>query len=182
MIDQSIIEDINKYGWAIFVIGVIVALMYYLETANPWGTSKCEFSKGFVCLDYSINTEGDLSLEIRQETGHKIEITDFACTAERIETPGPSVGWNLIDNNKCRVLNLPAGKRIVLEHGNKTVIRTNPMTGERLKCCFEDGVPAYGNPGLSYRGKFYIRYIEKDTRLSKTASAELLIPITRSAK
>lgn len=81
MRQQSAIEYLMTYGWAILVIVVVLAILFTLNIFNS-GTftpTSCEQHPGFLCSNLLLNTSGYLSVSVGRD-GAQINATGVACT------------------------------------------------------------------------------------------------------
>ena len=79
---QAAMEFLMTYGWAILIMLVVIAVLFYLGVFNVGGIMprSCIFPAGFTCYDYSMDHDGNATLDLGQATGHDITITGVACT------------------------------------------------------------------------------------------------------
>jgi len=141
---QSAIEYITTYGWAILLLIVVVAALFYLGIINPKSVlqSSCFFPADMSCRAYALNTSGNVGLDLGQATGHTINVTKFICSAQRNATP------------------VPVGTPIQILNGDHRLI-TNGSANQ--KCLDSAGVAATGTAGNQYKGRVYVEYVEADT-------------------
>lgn len=139
---QSAIEYLTTYGWAVLLILVVIAALFYLGVINPKSVlqSSCFFPADLTCRGYALNTSAYVALDFGQATGHPINITKFKCSAERNATP--------------TALSSP----ITIANGDHRLI-----TNGTQQCYTSTGTVATGTAGNPYKGKFFVEYIELDT-------------------
>jgi len=137
---QSGVEYLTMYAFAFVILLVVLAGVYYMLNVRPI-TPHCDFPIDLYCSDYFINTTGNLTLIIRQETGHPITITEFNCTSS--DNP----------NGVTKPLLTP----VTINSGEQAlVINGTP-------CYKPSGDVAVGRVGNYYSGKLFVKYNETDT-------------------
>jgi len=75
-------EYLMTYGWAILVIIIVIAVLFYIGVLNPRNVTptSCTFPPGISCSSFKLTEEGNLKLTIGQATGHRIHIVNISCT------------------------------------------------------------------------------------------------------
>jgi hypothetical protein len=74
-------EFLMTYGWAILIMLVVIAVLFYLGVFSP-STSVpkiCTLPAGLACYDYSIDLDGNLNLDLGQALGRDITVTGVGC-------------------------------------------------------------------------------------------------------
>ncbi|NYZ78872.1 hypothetical protein H0N99_01875, partial [Candidatus Micrarchaeota archaeon] len=61
---QTAMEYLMTYGWAILIIMVVLAVLFYLGVLNPPIPEQCVFPAGITCISSKLNTTGGLTLLI----------------------------------------------------------------------------------------------------------------------
>jgi len=81
---QSAMEFLMTYGWAILIMLVVIAVLFYVGVLNPRNVAPNSLTlpAGFSAYDYAINENGYLVLDLGQGTGSSITVTQIACTTE----------------------------------------------------------------------------------------------------
>ena len=150
---QSAIEYLTTYGWAVLILLVVIAALFWLGVINPKSVlqSSCLLPADMSCRAYIINTEGYVAIDLGQATGHPINITHFRCTAARNPTP------NALSNP------------LVIVNGDHRLITDGSQR------CYEsnDIDPAVGNAGNQYKGKIFIEYVELDTGFTHLVAGDV---------
>jgi len=152
---QSAVEFLLTYGWAILIMLLVVAILFYIgvfapETAAP---NSCVLPAGFSCHGYALYDGGSLVLDLGQATGKDVRITRISCTSA--DSPVGGITPNrLLQNGK---------------HYN--------FTG--ITCTKADGVsvPAAGE---FYRGTIFIDYVEEETGIPHSISGDLAYRVEES--
>ena len=79
--NQSAMEYLMTYGWAILIIAIVLASLFELGVFGSVHTgTACIASVGFLCASPTMNTMGYLSINLGQAAGYPINITGVACT------------------------------------------------------------------------------------------------------
>jgi len=87
---QSAMEYLMTYGWAILIIIIVIAVLFYLGVLSPSNITPtaCAFPPNFACVSFKLqDTTGTLSLRMGQAVGQKIYFTSIACSQAE-EPPG----------------------------------------------------------------------------------------------
>ena len=166
---QSAMEYLMTYGWAILVIIIVIAVLFYIGVLNPRNVtpSTCTFPPGISCQSFklvSVTTQIDLT--IGQATGHAISVTGLICTQESgAPATFPSTTW-LAGN-----IGIPQGEYRKIANGSAT-----GGTNNLVKCRDSQGVPliAPSNAvGEFYKGKLWINYTEQDTSVVRIQQGDI---------
>lgn len=74
---QAALEFLVTYGWALLAVLVTVGVLIYFGIFNTsrYVDDKCNFGKQIVCEDYLLQSNGNLSLRLRNNFGVSINIT-----------------------------------------------------------------------------------------------------------
>jgi putative component of membrane protein insertase Oxa1/YidC/SpoIIIJ protein YidD len=157
---QSAMEYLMTYGWAILVIIIVIAVLFYIGVLNPRNVtpSSCTFPPGLTCSSYKLHAStAELDLRIGQATGHPIKITGIKCTQE---SGTPSANITSVD------INIPIGEQRWVVGGD---------SGNTMVCFDASGTAAYSNPQLGefYKGKIWVFYNEADTGITRTVVGDI---------
>jgi len=146
---QSAMEYLMTYGWAILVIIIVIAVLFYIGILNPTNVApdSCTMPPGLACRAYKLDTEGKLSLTWAQATGHRINVTGIYCTQEQ-----ETVTSAQLDTYVPGVTILTGREKEI-----------SPVGTSYVQCRDGLGNPIGGAVGDMYRGKLWIRYVEEDT-------------------
>jgi len=156
-------EYLMTYGWAILVIIIVIAVLFYIGVLNPRNVtpSSCTFPPGISCVSYKLvaNT-GQLSLTLGQATGHSMQILGIKCTKEigvPVATGNTTSGWATNGDN------IPIGEQRLIH--------------STIQCYDINGTVAVSGStaqlGEFYKGKIWIWYNETDTGVTRTAIGDL---------
>ena len=77
---QSALEYLMTYGWALVVIAIIIGVLVVLLGSSTT-TLNCSMSPAAGALgyvDHAVNSDGNLSIRLRNETGKTISSVAFA--------------------------------------------------------------------------------------------------------
>jgi len=155
---QSAMEYLMTYGWAILVIIIVIAVLFYIGVLNPRNVtpSSCTFPPGITCSSYKLYaSNGNLDLRIGQATGHTINVTNITCTQET----GTPTTYDTIG------LIVPQGEQRWIAGGD---------SGKTVKCRNSAGTQLTGGTlGDVYRGKLWIIYNETDTGINRTVVGDI---------
>jgi hypothetical protein len=176
---QTAMEYLMTYGWAILIIMVVVAVLFYLGVFNLGSTiSQCTFPPGFTCVANKLQAgTAKLYLKIGQGTGHNIMITGINCT-QNTDTSAMTKGAYIYYPNYAPVpaasnnINMSSGASGVIADsiGVNATTSGAPANSTLIICSLTDGTkPGDVGIGSTYNGKIYINYTETDTGLPRIA-------------
>jgi hypothetical protein len=143
-------EFLMTYGWAILVIVIVIAALFYLGVMNParMTPTSCTLRPGFSCSSFKLESgTGNLNLKLGQASGHPIFIKAIKCTQETVP------------NTASLANNIP------VPQGEMREI-TGGISGNIVQCLDASGNPLPASDtqvGSLYKGKLYILYQEIDT-------------------
>ncbi|MEM3399249.1 MAG: hypothetical protein QXP42_00245 [Candidatus Micrarchaeia archaeon] len=170
---QAALEYLTTYGWAVMVLIIVIAVLFYIGVLNPSQPLACSFrTPGLSCASYKVTTEGELSLRIGQLTGKTIRVKAIGCTQRDIQPTKENIEGL---KDECALSEAEiGGTGIAIQSGSDAEILADTT---KLKCCELDSAGAEvvtsGNVGETYKGKIYVYYDEKETKLEHVAIAEL---------
>jgi len=84
---QSAMEFLMTYGWALLIIVIVIAVLFYIGVLNPKGASgnSCIFAPGTSCYTFKLASDsGGLVLDIGQATGKPILVTGIGCSQNEV--------------------------------------------------------------------------------------------------
>lgn len=142
---QSAMEYLMTYGWAILVIIIVIAVLFYIGVLNPRNVTPtaCTFPPGISCASYKLDINNTLSLRIGQSLGHRINVTGINCSLSTVRPPG-------FYNNGTTVL-----PERPMSNGDSASIAT--------VCVSDTGNPLdEGNTGDIMRFRVWMNYSEID--------------------
>ena len=152
---QTAMEYLMTYGWAILIIMVVLAVLFYLGVLSPQVPSQCTFPAGITCVTYKLMTNGTLRLDIGQGTGHTIEIHGVVCTQKTD-----------LDLSTANIV-YPSGLSVIISSGNKATVANETY---QTICTNANLQIANGTVGDQYtNARIYINYTERDTNMNRIA-------------
>ena len=159
---QTAMEYLMTYGWAILIIMVVLAVLFYLGVLNPPIPEPCVFPARVTCISSKLNTAGNLTLIIGQGTGHPIMVTGVNCTMNSSAT------W--ATDNAATLVYSPAFNINITSGGQATVAQILGAGALGNVACKDanGGAIAGVAAGSAFNGKIYIKYTEQDTSITRT--------------
>lgn len=137
---QTGVEYLTMYAIAFMIVLVVILVLYYMFSTPPV-TPRCDFPVDLMCVDYKLNTSGNLTLILKQSTGHPITVT----------------AWNCTENENLAGITTPLNSSVFINSGSQQlVINGTP-------CYRTSGQNATGHAGNVYSGRMFIVYNETDT-------------------
>jgi hypothetical protein len=87
---QAAMEFLMTYGWAILIMLVVIAVLFYLGIFSPNTNvpKSCTLPAGLSCYEYIISESGTdavLTLDLGQALGRTINVGAIACSATESE-------------------------------------------------------------------------------------------------
>jgi len=76
---QAAMEFLMTYGWAVLILMVVIAILYYLGVFSPSPPRSCVFPAGFTCYEFEVYQNGSLYLDVGQATGKMVTVTAVGC-------------------------------------------------------------------------------------------------------
>lgn len=155
---QSAMEYLITYGWAILILGVVLAALYALGVLNPgtYSTQECVLSSGFACLSYTMNSMGVLTLNLQQSTPDPVSVYAIYCGQNTIpsgQQPNPL----------SIPVSLPVGANAILP---------------ALPCYTSSGANFQGGVGSVYSGVITLNYTDKLTGLPGIAVGKIVVKVS----
>ncbi|MDD5318155.1 MAG: hypothetical protein PHF51_05520 [Candidatus ainarchaeum sp.] len=136
-------EYLMTYGWAILIMLVVVAVLFYLGVFNQTSTPKrCTLQAGFTCYDYGLyanESNTQMYLDLGQATGRTINVTGINCTSSSVDLPVPG--------------DITEG--ILIASGAHVVVANGSSPTDLVICCNGTSGPC--------KAKFAIRYTNVDS-------------------
>ena len=157
---QSAMEFLMTYGWAILVLIIVVAVLFYIGVLNPKNTqtNTLLFAPGLSAFTFRLgNVSGALELDLGQAQGKSIVITGISCSQEAAAPIRDLSSPILISTGEHRWVSGPNSNNEVLCRGeaDQPLPPENTQLGER------------------YKGRVCLRYQESDTGLNRTVCGDL---------
>ena len=194
---QSAMEYLMTYGWAILVIIIVIAVLFYIGVLNPRNVtpSSCTFPPGISCASYKLHaTDGEFELSLGQATGQSIRIEAIKCTQNTTAAPtftntsDNTEPWTILWWNTWGFpgytsygVTIPVGEQ-------RWVSSLDSTKGVGAIYCTtdQDGDPSanaawFGNcagckqiaTGEMFKGKIYIFYTEVGTGINRTVAGDI---------
>ncbi|MEM3556209.1 MAG: hypothetical protein QXF56_05815 [Candidatus Micrarchaeia archaeon] len=139
---QAALEFVTTYGWMLLILIIVLGILIYMNFLTPPSPPSCVFPANFVCRAWKLTTDGNLTLDLYQNTNHPIIVRGVNCTKAFVETnPTLTSVYVFIKNDDHELV----------------------ANGTNVQCLNEDGSVAEGSFGSTYRGKLLIYYVENDT-------------------
>ena len=160
-------EYLMTYGWAILVIIIVIAVLFYIGVLNPRNVTptSCTFPPGLTCSSYKLyewngTGGGVLDLRVGQATGHPVKVLDILCTQS---SDAPALSASGLVNQTT----IPMGEQrwIAGQTSGNEVVCTDSGGND-----LEEGTSQLGE---FYKGKIWILYNETDTGMSRTVVGDL---------
>lgn len=148
---QAALEYLTTHAWTVLVLIVVLVLLVSMSFFRPAAPIACFFPITFSCVGFKLTTDANLSLDVRQSTGHQITVMAFKCTQE---------------SSAGTMVNTP---NITIANNDHALI----ANGTNFQCLDSTGTPLSGSLGSAYKGKLYIYYKEDDTGSDHMVSGEL---------
>jgi len=152
---QSAMEYLMTYGWAILVIIIVIAVLFYIGVLNPRNVTptSCTFPPGISCSSFKLTTSNILTVRIGQAVGRRINVTNVSCLQAGATTPS---SWNLSTS-----LGIGSGEQAV---SDISVTCFNTTGGAIL------GTPVIGE---TIKLKVWLNYTEVDTSTTRQTVGDI---------
>lgn len=155
---QAAMEYITTYGWAILIIALILAALFYLHVFNPSPSSACVLGAGISCTSLYLTQNGVLTFSLLQSTSTPINITAAGCNTN-----------STISNTiMTYVYNPPSNQFEVPIEGNYT------MTIQ----CYSSGKAYSGSVGSLYQGYLILNYTKTNSNLPHSGYGSIDVKIS----
>jgi len=142
---QSAMEFLMTYGWAILIMLVVIAVLFYLGVLNPANVAPNSLTlpAGLSAYDYAVNSNGNLILDLGNGMGSGIYVTGIACADYDVSS------------------------------SQRTDLNTFILPGDHYKVANGD-IPCYGTEsGEPYKGEVYIWYRIEDSLIEQKAVGDI---------
>jgi len=151
---QSAMEYLMTYGWAILLLGIVLASLYALGLFSPssFVQSQCLLQANFGCMNAYITSSGILTVNIEQNTQSPINITSIGCNS------------NATYSNMKQIsppLDLPIGSNYTF-----TVQ------------CYQGTSPYSGPVGSLFKGYLLFNYTNLQTGFQNTQIGTLILKVS----
>ena len=150
---QSAMEYLATYSWAILIIAVALAALYFLGVFNPasFEGQQCILPSGLSCTIVGLAPNGLLTINLLQTTQSQINITATGCSSNSIFSANA----------------LP--KQIAMPTGTNTTLAVQ---------CYSGSSQFSGPVGSPFSGYVLISYNETFTGFPHTASGKVFAKVT----
>ncbi len=152
---QAAIEFLITNGWAILVVVILLAVLFYIGVLSPQNTTPntCLFQPGFSCYTFKVgNGTGSLELDFGQATGKSIQVTGISCS----------------QNSTAALHTSPLTEDITVPSGEHRWITGGTSPNSGIAC---EG--ATGVAGTRYKGTACVSYIESGTNTQRLVCGEI---------
>ena len=152
---QSAMEYLMTYGWAILIIGVVLAAMFQMGLFNPsrYVTNTCTLPSGLACGQLILYSNGTLSVSIGNALQDPINVTAIGCSQNKTIT-NMQIPYN------------PPSNQIYMPIGSNYTFNINCMGASSLA------------PGQLYIGYLVINYTDDVTLFPQTVFGKIAIKIS----
>ena len=148
---QSAMEYLMTYGWAILIIAVALAVLFYFGVFNPssFVGQQCVLQSGLSCTIVSMSANGMLTINLAQASASQtsISITAVGCNSNAAQTPTP----------------LPS--QVVLGPESNVTLAVQ---------CYSGASTFYAPVGSTFQGYLSINYNETYTGFPHVVSGKVL--------
>ncbi len=152
---QAAIEFLITNGWAILVVVILLAVLFYIGVLSPQNTTPntCLFQPGFSCYTFKVgNGTGSLELDFGQATGRSIQVTGISCS----------------QNSTAALHTSPLAEDITVPSGEHRWIAGGTSNNSGIIC---EG--ATGVAGSRYKGTVCINYIESSANAQRLICGDI---------
>ncbi|MCL5428142.1 MAG: hypothetical protein M1321_03090 [Candidatus Marsarchaeota archaeon] len=155
---QNAIELLAVYGWAIIVISIALAALFYLGVLSPSGSvpTSCVINQAFQCSNVRLSTSGILTFTLLQNHYAQVNITGIGCSED------PS-NYHILAPNA-----IPA-TRVYMPLGNETNYTVQ---------CYNSAGEISGGIGLVLNATLYINYVDDLGGFSYSATGSVITKAT----
>ncbi len=148
---QAAMEFIMTYGWMLVILVVVLAALGYLGIFTIQRPIGCSFPGNFVCKAVKLTADGNLTMDLSQDTGHDINILGLNCT----KNPGTNPSLTTIN--------------AFIRNSDHNIT----ANGTNIKCLDTSGKSATGRIGGTYTGQILVYYIENDTGMTHLVTGDI---------
>jgi hypothetical protein len=160
---QSAMEYLVTYGWAILIISIVLGAIFSLGLLNPntFVNSQCIFPAEFSCLSSSMDSSGNLIINLMQSTTAPINITAIGCNSNATIA-------NMLTFNGPQQKFLPIGTNITISGNTMTPLK-----------CYTGNVVATIGVGTLFKGYVIVNYTDLQTGFPHTSIGTLIQKIMK---
>ncbi len=155
---QNALEYLTVYGWALIIIGIVLATLYYLGVFSPsnFVSQQCFLPAGLNCISYYMYSNGTLKLDLLQTMQTPINITALGCSEN-----------NTVSN--MQQPNNPPSDQINLPVGSDHIFSVQ---------CYNGAVPYSGHIGDMFTGSLVVNYTDITTGFPQTVYGKIITKVT----
>lgn len=150
---QSALEYLTTYAWAILILTVILAALFYMHLFSPssFVSQECVLPVDFTCISFTMLPNGVMTLNLQQTTAYPINITAIGCTTSQEFS-------NMVPQSPQTEIQIA---------GNATFAN--------IQCLNSQGVPALVGNGNIYEGYLEINYTDLNTGFPHSTAGRLIV-------
>ncbi len=162
---QSAMEYLTTYGWAILIIGVVIALLAAMGVFSPntYVSNSCLLPAQFRCITAVLSANGILSISMQQNTGDPINVTALYCNS------GQSIPTNT----------LAITKKYPGIGGNAIYLGIGGNATFSVPCFLSSNTEFSGTIGTIYQGYLLINYTDIPTSFMYTTAGSLVLKVAQ---
>jgi hypothetical protein len=155
---QSAIEYLTTYGWAILIVGVVLAALFSLGVFSPstFTGQECLLPAGLSCTNLNLASNGLLTINILQVTQSPINVTAIGCSANQ----------TMVSMQKPYN---PPSNQIFMPIGSNYTFTT---------FCYAGSAIYSGKPGSLFNGYLIINYTSTTTGFPHIAIGQIVARVT----
>ncbi|MEM0201193.1 MAG: hypothetical protein QXD23_02200 [Candidatus Micrarchaeaceae archaeon] len=154
---QSAIEYLTTYGWAIVIIAIVLVTLFELGVFTPNSGNQCILEAGFSCTNFLLNSQGVLEFTLNQQTTNPVNITGIAC----------------YENGT-----LLSGQAPFNPPSNEVFMPVGTSTSLYVQCYSNPNSIFTGTIGSYFHGTLAIYYKDAITHLTQLSKGSLIVPIS----
>ncbi len=153
---QNAMEFLVTYSWAILILVLIIAGLYFLGIFSPQTSlsQQCLFPSTFSCLNYQLFSNGSVFINIQQLSLDTIVVTSLSCSAN-------STASNVI---------VPSNQ-IVLSSGKNFTYT--------LPCYGSNGALFASSVGTVFKGYIQLNYTDVQSQLPSISKGRLIAIVSK---
>jgi hypothetical protein len=176
---QTAMEYLMTYGWAILVIMVVLAVLFYLGILNPKGITptQCSFPPGFTCIAWKLYATpiaaGNIYLKFGQGTGRTIYIMGMNCTTNANALTTGKILFNSSANGNIQNISLGSASQMTIGNGGTGAYSNGVVVNFNCTNDTDGAIATSGTVGDTYNGRIYINYTESDTGLTRLITGSI---------
>lgn len=154
---QNAMEYLITYGWAIAVLGIVIAALVGLGVLNPssFTPNVCSFPADFGCVSATLLPPGNLQVNIEQSTASSIIVTALGCN-------NMGTTANMVIESPPNGVYMPIGSNY-----------TFPSLS-----CYYNGATYNGVIGVVYTGWVVMNYTDAQTGFKHVVAGKLVQKVT----